>query len=126
MPLSPATTTADVISTESHLRQARLILEYQELCDHYNVSLSHLQTLTNELELIRQENADLRVANSELVKLISLSSQAAMMQNQNRAFGINRDVAIEIRNNVHNVERERVTLLKSISVRSSGYVKKLN
>ncbi|KAJ6422861.1 hypothetical protein OIU84_027773 [Salix udensis] len=86
MPLSPGTTTADVISTESHLRQSRLILEYQELCDHYN---------------------------------------AAVMQNQTRTFGINRDVAIEIRNNVHNVERERVTLPKSISVRSSGYVKKL-
>ncbi|KAB5516630.1 hypothetical protein DKX38_027278 [Salix brachista] len=114
---------ADEVATDNRLRQARLILEYQELCDHYNVSLSRLQTLTNELELIRQENADLRVANSELVKLISLSSQASVMQNQTRAFGINRDVAIERRNNVNNVERERVTLPKSISVRSSGYVK---
>jgi butyrate response factor 1 len=114
---------ADEIATENRLRQARLILEYQDLCDHYNVSLSRLQTLTNELELIRQENADLRVANSELLKLINLSSQAAAMQHQGRAFGISRDVAIERRNSVNNVERERVTLPKSISVRSSGYVK---
>jgi butyrate response factor 1 len=45
------------------------------------------------------------------------------MQHQGRAFGISRDVAIERRNSVNNVERERVTLPKSISVRSSGYVK---
>lgn len=114
---------ADEIATENRLRQARLILEYQDLCDHYNLSLARLQTLTNELELIRRENADLRVANSELVKLISLSSEAAVMQHQNRTFGNNRDVAFERRNTANNVGRERVTLPKSISVRSSGFVK---
>ncbi|KAB5534759.1 hypothetical protein DKX38_017845 [Salix brachista] len=36
------------------------------------MSLSRLQTLTNEIELIRKENTDLRVANSELVKLTTL------------------------------------------------------
>ena len=45
------------------------------------------------------------------------------MQHQNRTFGNNRDVAFERRNNANNVERERVTLPKSISVRSSGFVK---
>jgi len=121
---SPSSSSAaDEISTENRLRQARLILEYQDLCDHYNLSLARLQTLTNELELIRRENADLRVTNSELVKLISLSSEAAVMQHQNRTFGNNRDVAFERRNNANNVERERVTLPKSISVRSSGFVK---
>ncbi|KAF9666087.1 hypothetical protein SADUNF_Sadunf16G0192300 [Salix dunnii] len=68
MPLSPATTTANVISKESHLCQARLILEYQDLCDHSNLSLVHLQTLTVELKLLRQENADLKVANSEVAE----------------------------------------------------------
>ncbi|CAK7344231.1 unnamed protein product [Dovyalis caffra] len=120
---SPSSSSADEITTENRLRQARLILEYQDLCDHYNLSLARLQTLTNELELIRQENADLRVANSELLKLISLSSQAAVMHHHSRAFGINRDVATERRNNDNNVERERVTLPKSISIRSSGFVK---
>ncbi|KAB5524303.1 hypothetical protein DKX38_022052 [Salix brachista] len=78
MPLSPATTTADAISTESHLCQARLILEFQDLCDHSNLSLVHLQTLTTELKLLRRENADLKVANSELVKLVSLAFQASV------------------------------------------------
>ncbi|KAF9660872.1 hypothetical protein SADUNF_Sadunf19G0008900 [Salix dunnii] len=79
MPLAPATTTADVISTESHLCQARPILEYQDLCDHSNLSLVHLQTLTTELKLLRRENADLKVINSELVKLVSLAFQASVM-----------------------------------------------
>ncbi|XP_011035122.1 PREDICTED: zinc finger CCCH domain-containing protein 14-like isoform X2 [Populus euphratica] len=120
---SPSSSSAaDEISTENRLRQAQLILEYQDLCEHYNLSLARLQTLTNELELIRRENADLRAANSELVKLISLSSES-VMQHQNRTFGNNRDGAFERRNNANNVERERVTLPKSISVRSSGFVK---
>ena len=79
MPLSPATTTAAAISTERHLCQARLILEFQDLCDHSNLSLVHLQTLTTELKLLRRENADFKVANSELVKLVSLAFQASVM-----------------------------------------------
>ena len=46
--------------------------------------------------------------------MINLSSQAAVMQNQVRAFRINRDVAIERRNNVNNVERVTVTLPKKM------------
>ncbi|KAB5569042.1 hypothetical protein DKX38_002835 [Salix brachista] len=72
--VSPSTTappssssTANEISTESCLCQAQLILEYQDLCNHSNLSLSGLQTLTTELELICRENTDLKVANSELV-----------------------------------------------------------
>ena len=104
---SPSSSTAaDEISTESRLRQARLILEYQDLCDHYNLARARLQTLTNELELIRQENADLKVANSELVKLISLSSQASVMQHQNRTLGNNRVVAFERRYSANNVGTE--------------------
>ncbi|KAF9672897.1 hypothetical protein SADUNF_Sadunf11G0092200 [Salix dunnii] len=80
MPLSPVTTTTTyVISTKSHLCRAQLILKYQDLYDHSNLSLSHLQTLTTELKLIRRENADLKVTNSELVKLVSLAFQASMM-----------------------------------------------
>ncbi|KAB5515688.1 hypothetical protein DKX38_026336 [Salix brachista] len=120
MPLSPATTTADVISTESHLYQARLILEYQDLCDHSNLSLVHLQTLTTELKLLRRENADLKVTNSELVKLISLAFQASVMHYQQCTLGNNRAVAFERRNNANNVGTKRVTLPKSISIRLQG------
>ncbi|XP_009357776.2 zinc finger CCCH domain-containing protein 14 [Pyrus x bretschneideri] len=63
-------------STTSHnLNQAQLVLEYQELRDHYDLCNSHLRNLTNELDSLRRENAQLRSANTDLVKL--LSSQAA-------------------------------------------------
>ncbi|KAM1514032.1 hypothetical protein ACFX11_025860 [Malus domestica] len=63
-------------STTSHrLNQAQLVLEYEELRDHYDLCNSHLRNLTNELNSLRRENAQLRSANTDLVKL--LSSQAA-------------------------------------------------
>ncbi|KAF9660617.1 hypothetical protein SADUNF_SadunfUnG0008000 [Salix dunnii] len=122
MPLSPVITTTDVISTESHLCQAQLILEYQDLCDHSNLSLAHLQTLTTEFKLIRRENADLKVTNSELVKLVSLAFQASVMQHQQCSLGNNRDFAFQRRNNANNVGTETVTLPKNISIRSTGFV----
>ncbi|KAF9671192.1 hypothetical protein SADUNF_Sadunf12G0021900 [Salix dunnii] len=94
-----ATTTIDEIS----------IKKYQDLCDHANLSFAHLQTLTTELELIHRENAVLKVANSELVKLVSLAFQASVMQHQHRTLGNNRDVAFERRYNANNVGIERVT-----------------
>ncbi|KAF9661273.1 hypothetical protein SADUNF_Sadunf19G0051000 [Salix dunnii] len=106
MPLSPATTTADAISTKCHLCQAQLLLEFQDLCDHSNLSLVHLQTLTTELMLLRRENADLKVANSELVKLVSLAFQAPVMQHQQCTLGNNHAVAFERRNSANNVGTE--------------------
>lgn len=126
-PSSAATTTTDEMATEHRLHQARLILEYQELCDHYEISLARLQSLTNELESLRQENSDLRIANNELVKLLSLSSQAAAINNRYS----NRDVMLSDFGPTNVIESnrferrntEKVTLPKSISVRSSGYMK---
>ncbi|KAB2073447.1 hypothetical protein ERO13_A07G074800v2 [Gossypium hirsutum] len=67
------------VSTEDRLNQARLILEYQQLCDHFDLCVSRLQALKGEVEKLRRENNDLRVANIELIKLLSQSSQAAMI-----------------------------------------------
>ncbi|KAF2313820.1 hypothetical protein GH714_013645 [Hevea brasiliensis] len=94
---------------------ARLILEYQELCDHYELSVARLQVLTNEIDSLSQENADLRFTNNELVKILSLSSQAAI---QSRFTS--REM---VEPNRFERNTERVSLPKSISVRSSGYLK---
>ena len=51
------------------LGQAQLVLEFEELRDH-------LRDLNNEVDSLRRENALLRSANTDLVKL--LSSPAAL------------------------------------------------
>ncbi|KAJ0043614.1 hypothetical protein Pint_18705 [Pistacia integerrima] len=60
-------------TTEHRLNQARLVLEYQQLCDHYDLCFSRLQSLNRELETLVKENADLRLANAGLLKLITNS-----------------------------------------------------
>lgn len=107
--------TIDDFDTENRLHQARLILEYQELCDHYDLSLARLQLLTKDIDSLRQENTNLRYANNELVKLLSLSSKAAI---QSRFSS--REM---VEPNRFDGNTERVSLPKSISVRSSGYLK---
>lgn len=62
-------------ATSQRLSQAQLILESQELRDHYDLCSSHLRDLADELDSLRRENSHLRSANADLVKL--LSSQAA-------------------------------------------------
>ncbi|XP_050226752.1 zinc finger CCCH domain-containing protein 14 isoform X2 [Mercurialis annua] len=98
-------------ATEKRLHQASLILEYQDLCDHYDLCLRRLQSLYKEIESLRQENDDLRLCNNDLVKLLSISSYAAT---QNRRENIVEE---------NQIGAERVILPKSISVRSSGYLK---
>ncbi|KAI9162570.1 hypothetical protein LWI28_028605 [Acer negundo] len=58
-------------ATEQRLNQARMVLEHQQLCDHYDLCISRLKEFTGEMETLRRENADLRLANSALLKLFS-------------------------------------------------------
>ena len=62
-------------STQNRLNQAWLILQYQELNDHYDLCWARLIDLLSEAESLRHENAELRLANAELLNL--LSSQAS-------------------------------------------------
>ncbi|KAK7820591.1 zinc finger ccch domain-containing protein 14, partial [Quercus suber] len=62
-------------STQNRLNQARLILQYQELNDHYNLCQARLIELLFEAKSLRHENAELCLANAEILKL--LSSQAS-------------------------------------------------
>ncbi|GLU10748.1 hypothetical protein SLE2022_275330 [Rubroshorea leprosula] len=110
---------SDAIATERRLNQARLLLEYHQLCQHYDLCLARLQVLCQELETLRRENADLRLTNSELVKLLSLSSQAVMKRSLRNEDIANFNVQSETRS-IKNVES---SLPKSISIRSSDYPK---
>ncbi|KAL0011360.1 hypothetical protein SO802_006468 [Lithocarpus litseifolius] len=64
-----------VSSTQNRLYQARLILQYQELNDHYDLCRARLINLLSEAQSLRHENVELRLPNAELLKL--LSSQAS-------------------------------------------------
>ncbi|KAK8546592.1 hypothetical protein V6N13_067798 [Hibiscus sabdariffa] len=71
------------VATEHRLNHARHILEYQQLSDHFDLCFSRLQALMGEVETLREKNRDLRVANTELIKLLSLSSHATARNNRN-------------------------------------------
>lgn len=103
------------IATDHRLNQARLILEYQQLCDHYDLCFSRLQSLNRELETLHKENSDLRLANARLLKLITNSFHRLT---ENISSGFTPKNVMEKRNVL-----ERDSLPKSISVRSSGYLK---
>ncbi|XWS47599.1 hypothetical protein CRYUN_Cryun14cG0165900 [Craigia yunnanensis] len=113
--------TSDIIATEHRLNQAHLILEYHQLCDHYDLCFARLQALIREIETLRRENSDLRVANSELIQLLSLSSQSAM-NNQNVQREELSDLNVK-RWEMKNNNAQRNSLPKSVSVRSSSYLK---
>ncbi|KAK8532268.1 hypothetical protein V6N13_131604 [Hibiscus sabdariffa] len=109
------------VDTEHRLNHARLILEYQQLSDHFDLCFSRLQTLMGELETLRKENRDLRVANTELVKLLSLSSQA-VMSNRN----LQCEKLPDLKETIWEREREQKNPLpipKSVSFRSRSYLK---
>ncbi|XP_021296703.1 zinc finger CCCH domain-containing protein 14 [Herrania umbratica] len=114
--------TSDATATEHRLNQARLILEYRQLCDHYELCFTRLQALIRELESLRKENTDLRTANTELIKLLSLhsSSQAAMNRNLQREEVSDLNVKTWERRSSNG---QRNSLPKSVSVRSSSYLK---
>lgn len=141
----------NVVATENRLQQARYVLEYQELYDQYTLCIAHLQESTKEVELLRQENANLRFANKELLKRLNLLSQATIQNsllpsgypplslvNDFHCLSIGGSVNdSQVKEEISDISPtsvigsnqfetssvERVTLPKSISVRSSGYLK---
>lgn len=145
-------------STENRLYLARVMLQYQQLADKYGLCLSHLRQAVQEAEALRQENAELRIANEDLTRRLSLlslprepnplqsrvgSSSAFPLQSVMDSFqrlcvgeaGQNGRVTVEApeasptsvlgfeENQFQRVAPDRVALPKSISVRSSGFLK---
>lgn len=131
----------DDIVNDLRLHQASYILEYQQLYNRYTLCLAHLQESIKEVEALHQENESLRLVNTDLDRRLSVLTQATiqncLLSDFNRfGMGVNRDNQISdsrpsnIRQGsvveTNRPERrnvERVSLPKSISVRSSGYLK---
>ncbi|CAN8238489.1 unnamed protein product [Cochlearia groenlandica] len=125
----------DAAATENRLRQARLILEYDELNEHYEICVSRLRSITTEVDCLRRENDSLRLENIDLLKLIHISASSSSSSSfssvsppnfRNRKqisdFGSQISVYDHLRNETIK-NRERDSLPKSISVRSQGYLK---
>ncbi|CAA0320049.1 unnamed protein product [Arabidopsis thaliana] len=111
-------------TTEHRLLQAKLILEYDELNEHYELCLNRLQSLMTELDSLRHENDSLRFENSDLLKLIRISTSSSSSVSppapiHNRQF---RHQISDSRSAKRN-NQERNSLPKTISVRSQGYLK---
>ncbi|KAF8378661.1 hypothetical protein HHK36_030010 [Tetracentron sinense] len=138
-------------ATENRLYLARLILEYHELVDRYSLCLTHLQETAKETEALRQENANLRMANKDLIKRFSLLTQASIHYSSISAGYPSLSIVDDFRrlcigdnfrnsrvpedisvcsptsvigsNRFERMDPGRVSLPKSISIRSSGYLK---
>ncbi|XP_047330169.1 zinc finger CCCH domain-containing protein 15-like isoform X2 [Impatiens glandulifera] len=137
----------------NHVKEARFVLEYQQLYNRYAMLITRLQESLTDVESLRIENDDLRIVNSDLMKRLSLLSQATiqncLLSNRSPLSSIANDfnrlnlgggtirddlVAASEVSSVSPtsvIERDqfegtgstdRVTLPKSISVRSSGYL----
>ncbi|KAJ4960897.1 hypothetical protein NE237_020807 [Protea cynaroides] len=151
--LSPSGCSCDEneIATENRLYLARLTLEYDQLVDRYRLCFNHLKEALKETEVLRQENTELRMANRELTNRLSLLTQVSFQNrfipssfpspsivNDFRRLCLGDNVLTSrvsaerldasptsvIGNNpFERRNSERVSLPKSISVRSSGYLK---
>ncbi|XP_010470553.1 PREDICTED: zinc finger CCCH domain-containing protein 14-like [Camelina sativa] len=130
-PSSSSPPARDDTTTEHRLRQARLILEYDELNEHYELCINRLQSLLTELDSLRRENDALRFENSDLLKLIHLSTSSSSSSSSsvfspppihNRQFRHQISDFAPIHKH-HSRSAKRNSLPKSISVRSPGYLK---
>ncbi|KAF3339639.1 zinc finger CCCH domain-containing protein 9-like protein [Carex littledalei] len=137
---SPVSTNGgdDPAATENRLYLARLALQYQEIADRYERCLSHLQEASEEAETLRHENARLRMANGDLTSCLAMASnnQVSLLANDFNRMGLGAEAVPETsptsvlplqplnENQLlrHAAER-RAVLPKSISIRSSGYLK---
>lgn len=114
------------IATEHRLRQASLILEYDELNENYEVCLSRLQSLMTELDSLRRENDALRQENVDLLKLIHISTSSSS-SSVSPPHVRNRQQISDFRSQARRrSDPERNSLPKSISVRSPGYLKMMS
>ncbi|KAG6602692.1 Zinc finger CCCH domain-containing protein 14, partial [Cucurbita argyrosperma subsp. sororia] len=64
-------TAAPTSTTDDLLFQARLILEHRELCQRHDLCLRRLRQVTDDVDCLRRENAQLQLANAKLIKILS-------------------------------------------------------
>ncbi|CAL9160730.1 zinc finger CCCH domain-containing protein 9-like [Musa acuminata AAA Group] len=134
----------------NRLYLARLTLQYQEVAERYDLCLSDLRDCTEEIESLRRENASIRIANVELARRLGLiagkhagrvpSSASAALEDEFRFLNVaelpppspeespTSVLSVQESGGGHPfagppVVEKQVSLPKSISIRSSGYLK---
>uniref|UniRef100_A0A8I6XEM1 C3H1-type domain-containing protein n=2 Tax=Hordeum vulgare subsp. vulgare TaxID=112509 RepID=A0A8I6XEM1_HORVV len=109
-------------ATGHRLQLARLALQYQEVADRYEMCLSHLAEAVDEAAVLRRENTELRVANSDLARRVALlggkETAAVVIADEIRRFRLGEHKASKQR-----APEKLAVLPKSISVRSNDYLK---
>ncbi|KAK4477679.1 hypothetical protein RD792_016925 [Penstemon davidsonii] len=136
---SPSDTASfDGGETERRLQDASSILEYQQLYNRYTLCLSQLHDSIDEVDALRRENETLRISNADLSHRVALLfSRDRLLSEFNRLNVGSASTSPPLRaanvtpapqplaenNRVERRSTERVALPKSISVRSSGYLK---
>ncbi|KZV42243.1 zinc finger CCCH domain-containing protein 14 [Dorcoceras hygrometricum] len=110
-------------------------LEYQQLYNRYTLCLAQLHDSIAEAEALRLENDALRLSNSDLANRVAVLFSCdrflcdfnrlniASPSAAPRASQMASPQALSEHNRVKKKNTERVALPKSISVRSSGYLK---
>ncbi|KAM3350179.1 hypothetical protein ACQJBY_022770 [Aegilops geniculata] len=110
-------------ATGHRLQLARLALQYQEVADRYELCLSHLAEAVDEAAILRRENAELRVANSDLARRVALlggkETAAVVIADEIRRFRLGEHKGAP----KHRAPEKLAVLPKSISVRSNDYLK---
>ncbi|KAK2652274.1 hypothetical protein Ddye_012130 [Dipteronia dyeriana] len=110
--------------TEQRLNRTRQVLEYQQLYDHYDICLSCLQDFNGEIETLRRENADLQLANTALLKILTSSFNYPNIKEVSAGEFSPKSVIEPNRSSQNtNVLGRDHFLPKSNSVRTSGYMK---
>ncbi|KAM3331316.1 hypothetical protein ACQJBY_027370 [Aegilops geniculata] len=110
-------------ATGHRLQLARLALQYQEVADRYELCLSHLAEAVDEAVILRRENAELRVANSDLARRVALlggkETAAVVIADEIRRFRLGEHKGAS----KQRAPEKLAVLPKSISVRSNDYLK---
>nr|XP_027074163.1 zinc finger CCCH domain-containing protein 9-like isoform X2 [Coffea arabica] len=136
--------TDEVVTPDRCHSDSSLILEYQQLYNRYAFCLANLRESIKEVQALGQDNESLRLANADLVHRLSLLSRATIHNcllsdfNRLRISGndtpsprlYSREASPAPGPDVIQQNRfqrrhlaERVSLPKSISIRSAGYLK---
>ncbi|KAI3451793.1 hypothetical protein Pfo_008458 [Paulownia fortunei] len=130
------TTSFDCGDTERRLHDASCILEYQQLYNRYTLCLAQLHDSIEEVDALIRENDSLRLSNADLSHRVALLFSRDRLLSEFSRLSIASPSApapLPVRvvspqplpehNRVERRSTERVSLPKSISVRSRGYLK---
>ncbi|KAG8384111.1 hypothetical protein BUALT_Bualt04G0084000 [Buddleja alternifolia] len=110
------------------------ILEYQQLFNRYTLCLSQIRDSVDEVDALRRENESLRLTNADLSRRVALLfSRDRLLSQFNRLNTAASPSSVQVASTPHPLSElncvvnrrntERVSLPKSISVRSKAYLK---